>query len=545
MPDNSFPIYWPITGWTRASDQQNMDLIPIDIAKDSDYYLATLPVDNHTYLLIRDFIEQTIRQMPSDSPKREKTRMSHAEKKRDNVRSSAAIKKAAAYRLLEGNDGGPKPPHSCPITIREMKVVKNAPLWEMFNTNREEISRQLQNQPNPLAPIKWSFSLRQSAPGFNSGLPVVDPKIGEVMLFHGTSDYFANLIIKGGFRPDMGRADGIELDGRVTEKPSFGFLGQGTYFSDNFGKTMTYGSCSNCEDFECNCRDANGKKYPRVTILSRTILGSPDTRSFVSGKEKIHRSQSIDLIEPGKHSVYTKGWDVSHNIFSAGSGSNEFLVKRTQQAYPEILVYYVLGFDDEDVRDALKRALDNYQSYTHYNQSSESKSAYNTLSKMTNIGHQTRALPETVEGCIRWYLGDRGAQKIDPNWGEPLKRDSSLFENLAMVTLRTSPRELDKYTFLTRVKEALDTYRSKRGFGITASSESTNALNFLQRYLNTANSSALLPPIIELDDLISWYVGVPYSAQLPNTGNQIKPGSTLFNILNAIPRLQNVYRTHP
>ena len=417
----TLPNYWPQTGWVRGKDGTSVTLSSIDTSTDANYYLASLSQTSETFKLLKKFIDKSITDRPCTAPARENTRMNRARDKANDNKLGQAIRDAAKRRMKENQTGGPKPPRSVPVTIRDIKVVHNYPLWEMYESFRDHVKSTIPIGTNPFKAITWSIQLKNEG-GLSPlrFLPVLDQSAGEALMVHGTSAFVTKIVCATGFRPDMGSNSGTETD------PHYGFSGQGTYFSDNFGKTMTYGSCSRCEDFECNCTDESGMLLPRIAILARVVLGVVDKKTKLFSKQNDYRKQSFDMISSGKHSVYTEGWDVSWNAFTFGSGNNEFLAKNTKQMYPEFLVYYVLNQDTADVGFAahLKDGLTKYKKRFHIKQSSESAAAVKVLDAALLLND-----PDYLYALAAWYLGR--SQDQPQGAGAALKSDSQLYKDLS------------------------------------------------------------------------------------------------------------------
>ncbi len=175
---------------------------------------------------------------------------------------------------------------------------------------------------SPIRKIDWTVRTEQ--------FPVINDAVGEVYLLHGATESVMKLIANGGFRPDLGANYGTE------EKPRYGALGQGTYFSDTFSKVMTYTLCPRCLAYFCNCKGRDGKGLERYTMLARTLLGVPKSVFY----QESQRKKSVCHISMGKNSVYGQvGFRAGRKHFTLWD-ANEFLIRSVDQMYPEFLVYW-------------------------------------------------------------------------------------------------------------------------------------------------------------------------------------------------------------
>jgi hypothetical protein len=175
---------------------------------------------------------------------------------------------------------------------------------------------------SPIKKIEWTIKTKN--------FPVINDAVGEVYLLHGTTEGIMKLIANGGFRPDLGANYGTK------DHPRYGALGQGSYFSDAFGKVMTYTLCPRCLAYLCDCKGRDGKGLERYTMLTRTLLGVPKSVFY----QESQRKKSVKQIPKGKESVYGKvGFRAGRGNFTLWD-ANEFLVKSADQIYPEFLVYW-------------------------------------------------------------------------------------------------------------------------------------------------------------------------------------------------------------
>lgn len=431
------PDYWPGTGWTRIATSEAIDLSDIDEATDQHQYWAPLDPSTDAYGCIKGYVDHCILAKPAQSSLREITRMNRAGDLVRDPKSTPLVRAAAERRLREGQDGGPQPPRSQPITIRNIRVVRNLPLWQWYSKTREGLLGAFPRDGNALragfaSHVTWSAPHRTNSACALASLPEIDRTIGECMLFHGTTEEKMGYIVVGGFRPDLGidtnNFDNMSGVIRITKPHAYGFSGQATYFSDSFGKTMTYGACPKCLDYECGCRREDGRQHSRYAILARVLLGRIDHKFMARHllDQKKYRRTAFHH-KPEVHSVYTKGYDVTNwqTMFQTGCWTNEFAVKRTQFMYPEFIIEYVPGRDDlgPALPTLVRQAITRYRQRRHFNQSKQTKDALRTLETALERGDLTRLL-----NLVHWYLGKRPVKPEGAT--DRLKPDSSFFKDL-------------------------------------------------------------------------------------------------------------------
>ena len=214
-----------------------------------------------------------------------------------------------------------------------------------------------------------------SEPGLDGmrHLPVIDPQIGETMLFHCADINAIENITRHGFDANRGRNYGPE------NAPRYGMLGQGSYFSNQLAKGLTYTRCVLCGDYACACRSLEThRKLARATIMSRVILGNVRYYPALASIRKKFGQRQRRRVESQFRPIrqddnYYSSQDqqqfdsaVSHGFslqkfFSWGSQVNEFMSPKNQLTYPEFVVTFVMGHDDvaptlsEIVRTVLRR----------------------------------------------------------------------------------------------------------------------------------------------------------------------------------------------
>jgi hypothetical protein len=248
--------------------------------------------------------------------------MQHARNIAADTKSDDERRKKATERLDEGKRGGPKPPQSGPIEITKIEVIANKKLWNMYYEERKKLGVDENIPNNPLEKVTWASQ--------DDNYPVPkdkqDDKSGEAHLVHGTA--YADSIVKSGFKPELGankNTGKVDSSGSAL-KPTYGMLGQGTYFGDTISKAMTYADETTEKDTE--------------VILARVLLGNPKKMHGMAQPGGNLRDQSRHDIKQGRNSVYSQGFNVNKNPFASGSGTNEFSVKNAAQMYPEFRIYY-------------------------------------------------------------------------------------------------------------------------------------------------------------------------------------------------------------
>ena len=308
---NGRPDYWNDLQWVKVADK--------------DYWVADLPRVNPKFQEIAGFLNLGIQEKPYTAPKKEKTRMVHAQNRLDDQDASDLVKDKARLRLKEGDKDGAARVKSGPIVVSKIEVIANLRLWQNYMQAKSDIKEELKaaDEASPLKKVTWATKDRSN---------VLDEDAGEAQLLTGTSASNIDKIIDGGFRPDL--SPNKAKPG--AKNPKYGMLGQGTYFSDTMSKVMTYSACPECQDYNCDCEP----QAESQVLYTRALLGRPKKmRGFLQPGGSL-RTKDLDQNKAGRHSVYSKGLNVSKNLFSAGSGTNEFAIKKAAQMYPEFRIYW-------------------------------------------------------------------------------------------------------------------------------------------------------------------------------------------------------------
>ena len=83
------------------------------------------------------------------------------------------------------------------IQITELRLVHHPTLWQRYQEKKGLLKDQLQQRGifKPTQEVHWQENL-------SNGLPVLDPAVGEVWLYHGTSEWGVNSILQSGFDPE-------------------------------------------------------------------------------------------------------------------------------------------------------------------------------------------------------------------------------------------------------------------------------------------------------------------------------------------------------
>lgn len=341
--DHPEPSYWSGLDFKPGWDPDRPD-------PNAKFQSAWLKPGDPKFNEMKTFLENGVVAKPYTAPKREETRMQHAREqvadlseklKQPNLpdaeRKELQLKlDAANHRLNEGRPGGPPPPSSGELEITKIKVIKNPEQWSQYQDRLGEIREQLGDDGKALDKVKWSHQDPKS------GLPVLDPKVGETLLTHGTEEKYAKLIAENNFAPEKNRNRNPDPDG----KPRFGALGQGTYFGDSLSKVSTYVGCPRCgSNGACACKGDDGKPLERFALVSRVAVGRPHTvrthgeLDFLPGASS-QRDKTVNDLKEGRHSNYGKGVPFTLGERPSLFGSNEFLIKDKAQTYPEFVTYF-------------------------------------------------------------------------------------------------------------------------------------------------------------------------------------------------------------
>jgi hypothetical protein len=159
-------------------------------------------------------------------------------------------------------------------------------------------------------------------------------------------------------------------------------LGLGACLSNELAKGLTFTRCVLCGDYACRCRSLDiRRKLARSTIMARVIPGNvPYYPAWASVRKQLGCGQGIENeFRPIAHvspmyraatlpaaqrndSVVSHGLSMA-NALQFGSEANEFMSPKDQPTYPEFVVSFVIGEDDEarSLRVIVQAVLERYQ----------------------------------------------------------------------------------------------------------------------------------------------------------------------------------------
>lgn len=376
------------------------------------------------YLAIKEFVERTSRASSYKSSAQEDARMNQMRMVKNADWASEFQKSIAERRLKEGQKGsGVKPPKSDFVTVRDVISIQHLPLWIRYSAARGALKEMYSGTDIGRNNIYFNTETEPGLHGMRK-LPVLDEEIGETLLFHVTSPDCIEKIAGTGFKGGMGRNYG------TAENPRYGMLGQGSYFSNELSKSITYSTCFLCGDYQCSCRSLNGRrKLPRFTLLARVVIGNTKYYSSIVKKTFQRRSVEREFRARTVHdnrflaqSDHGGGFDsvVAHGLgnrayglgtsynplWHAGSGKNEIMGAKDELIYPEFIVTFVIGEDDEaaSLSDIVATVLSRYSSRSFgflRNKSPASRKAESMLTECL----RRRMTDEELSGVVLYYIG--------------------------------------------------------------------------------------------------------------------------------------------
>ncbi|NRD75467.1 hypothetical protein HQQ94_20040 [Shewanella sp. VB17] len=280
--------------------------------------ISELSKNDPMYNIIEQHLMNSAVLKPITSPKKEDVRMLRAQAYLDLPTTTEAQKTRARLRLKEGDRGGAPRVKTGPIKITKIEVISNPFLEQRYREYKQKITIE--------AGQKTLEKIKPTTTHFTHGL---DQSIGEVFLFHGTSNDIVQKIAEGGFRPDLSSNHGS------AEKPRYGALGQGTYFSDSMGKVISYTQDPYLLDYD------RSSSVESLVVISSVILGVPKFRHPFVQKHEHMRRDGIDNIKNNRHSVVSRGAQAyGINPFKISSGTNEFLLKKAEAMNPKYIVHF-------------------------------------------------------------------------------------------------------------------------------------------------------------------------------------------------------------
>ncbi|MDO9527101.1 MAG: hypothetical protein Q7J57_16440 [Gemmobacter sp.] len=371
------------TSRRRARSRSESDLV-VAVADRGAYDTAFLDPNSDMFRRIATYLSANAAARTLAPPQGERTRMVRAQDKIDELSLKPALSAndilvlktnlttlredpsyiKPAYVALYTQHGVPRtkksPPKSGKVIITKIRVIRHPALWAQYDAARDRIRDDIAATKDEIhkfnhemaeagVPVYIPLPKALTTGGKVSGrsavtfttkskvgltedsrekLPVLNRKIGEVLLMHGTLPDVIKIIADKGFNPDYNQGT---TTGNITK---YGALGQGTYFGDSFAKVQTYTGCPICNALKCDCVDQDDQPVDRMLILARCLLGIP-TKARTHDS---HRTENTATIKDGKHSVIgqERGIFKSWTLF----GSNEFMLKQADQMYPEFIVYW-------------------------------------------------------------------------------------------------------------------------------------------------------------------------------------------------------------
>ena len=233
------------------------------------------------------------------------------------------------------------------IQMKELHLVYHPALWRLYQERKQRLKAELQEFGicNPTQGVHWQESL-------SNGLPVLDSTVGEVWLYHGTSEWGVNSILKSGFDPE--KYCKYEVLFKLFHR-GYGPLGRGTYLTDNFAKSATYVNAM-----------AENDETPRHILVCRVLLGNIKT----APKQDRKYCDNTDLFSEKCHSVYGPRQD---GYPKSKFDCNEFCINDGSQIYPEYVITYTLNpkrdpfppikirqFSNESIHTSLRKASKQY-----------------------------------------------------------------------------------------------------------------------------------------------------------------------------------------
>lgn len=399
---------------------------------------------------VKEFVEKTSQSTSVTSARGEDARMDKMrwtlEAKTDDGRAQfSEFQRAIAERRLREPDkhSGVKPPTGGRVTVRDVICIQNLPVWWRYAAARREMKEEFARVGLGTNSVHYAVTSEPGLDGMRH-LPTIDPAIGETMLFHCADVNAIENITRGGFLARFG--GNYAKDG---EAPRYGMLGQGSYFSNELAKGLTYTRCVLCGDYACGCRSLETKrKLARATIMARVILGNvryypawASLRKKLGGRQGIEgQFRPIAHGDPMYHDAAVpraQQFDsaVSHGFsrakfFQFGSEANEFMSPKDQLTYPEFVVSFVMGQDDEarSLRAIVETVLHRYQgrSFGFLRKKSEASQNAERVLKEALAGGRS---DEQIGDLVLYFVG----VKTHVDGGQPggqLKTDGTFFRYL-------------------------------------------------------------------------------------------------------------------
>ena len=450
------PPYW-ITAQSNCPDFS----LEFPIKLPEEARAIRIAESSEVFEAVKEFVEKTSQSTSVTSARGEDARMDKMrwtlEAKTDDGRPQfPEFQRAIAERRLREPDktSGGKPPTGGRVTVRDVICIQNLPICWRYAAARREMKEEFARVGLGTNSVHYAVTSEPGLDGMRH-LPTIDPAIGETMLFHCADVNAIENITRGGFLARFGGNYG------TAEAPRYGMLGQGSYFSNELAKGLTYTRCVLCGDYACGCRSLETKrKLARATIMARVILGNvryypawASLRKKLGGRQGIEgQFRPIAHGDPMYHDAAVpraRQFDsaVSHGFsrakfFQFGSEANEFMSPKDQLTYPEFVVSFVMGRDDvaPTLSAIVGTVLGRYQgrSFGFLRKKSE---ASQKAEKLLGAAIQNGRSDEEIGDLLLYLVGvKQHVNGVKPDGAGQLKTNGTLFRYLT--------EELQKHGYL-------------------------------------------------------------------------------------------------
>jgi len=408
-----------------------------------------LAADSEVFQAVKEFVERTSQHSTVTSARGEDARM---DKMRWTLEARTAdgspqfpeFQRAIAARRLREPDknSGVAPPTGGRVTVRDVICVQNLDVWRNYAQARREMKEEYARVGLGTNTVHYAVTTEPGLDGMRH-LPVIDAGIGETMLFHCADVNAIENITRGGFLARFGGNYG------TADAPRYGMLGQGSYFSNELAKGLTYTRCVLCGDYACGCRSLETKrKLARSTIMARVILGNvryypawASVRKQLGGRQAIenefrpiahdnpmYRAATLPAAQR-YDSVVSHGLSMA-NALQFGSEANEFMSPKDQLTYPEFVVSFVIGEDDEarSLSVIVQAVLDRYQgrSFGFLRSKSEASENAERVLKQALANHRS---DQDIGDLVLYFIGVK-SHVNNARPGGQLKTDGTFFRYL-------------------------------------------------------------------------------------------------------------------
>ncbi|MEI6257569.1 MAG: hypothetical protein WCQ77_13090 [Planctomycetota bacterium] len=440
------PPYW-ITAQSNCPDFS----LEFPIKLPDEARAVRLEAGSAVFKAVKQFVEETSQSKSVTSARGEDARMDKMRwtlnaKTADGRPEFPEFQRALAERRLREPDkkSGVKPPTGGSVTVRDVICIQNLPVWRRYAKARREMKLEYERVGMGTNSVHYAVTSEPGLDGMRH-LPVIDPEIGETMLFHCADVNAVENITKSGFLARFGSNYG------TAEAPRYGMLGQGSYFSNELAKGLTYTRCVLCGDYECGCRSLETrKKLARSTIMARVILGNvryypawASVKKHLGGRDDIesqfrpiaYRNKmyrpAAARAAPRFDSVVSHGLS-ARKFGEFGSEANEFMSPNDQLTYPEFVVSFVIGQDDEarKLGDIVKTVLARYEgrSFGFLRRKSE---ASENAEKVLKEAVKNNRSDQDIGDLVLYFIGVKSHVNNErPGGGGQLKTDGTFFSYL-------------------------------------------------------------------------------------------------------------------